>query len=264
MKELNQIKAGFVQFDVVYGDYDHNLKEVEKGLEILNKKGAELVVLPEMWSCGFDYPLLKEHSLKTPEILEKLGVYAKKYSMVILGSLPEFDDNKIYNAAYVVEKDGSVRSSYRKVHLFSLTGEHKRFSRGEKAVVADTSVGRVGILICYDLRFPELSRLLADMKADIIAVSAQWPLVRQSHWEILLQARAVEDQLFVIGCNRTGTDDREYKGASMIVSPKGRLLYKAGDGFEAGFAELDFMEIIEYRSQIPSLEERVEDAYKKS
>ncbi|MGE4519491.1 MAG: carbon-nitrogen family hydrolase [Desulfobacteraceae bacterium] len=262
MLELNQVKAGFVQFDVIYGNYEHNLNEVEKGLEILKKNEAELVILPEMWSCGFDYPSLKEHSLKTPEMLEKLGKAAKENSMVVAGSLPEFSDNKIFNTTYVIEKDGSVISSYRKVHLFSLTGEHKRFSRGESAVVSDTSIGRLGLLICYDLRFPELSRTLADMKADIIAVSAQWPLVRQSHWEILLQARAVEDQLFVIGCNRTGTDDREYGGCSMIVSPKGRILYRAGNGFDAGFAELDFMEMIEYRSQIPSLEERVTEAYK--
>jgi len=262
MLELNQVKAGFVQFDVIYGNYEHNFSEVQKGLEILNKNKTELVILPEMWSCGFDYPSLKEHCLKTPDMLEKIGAAAKKNSMVVAGSLPEISDDKIYNTTYVIEKDGSVNTLYRKVHLFSLTNEHKRFSRGEKAVVADTSIGRLGLLICYDLRFPELSRTLADMKADIIAVSAQWPVVRQSHWEILLQARAVEDQLFVIGCNRTGTDDREYGGSSMIISPKGRILHKAGSGFEAGFAELDFMEMIEYRSQIPSLEERVAEAYK--
>ncbi|MCB9494371.1 MAG: carbon-nitrogen family hydrolase [Desulfobacteraceae bacterium] len=264
MMELNSVRAGFVQFDVVYGDYEHNLKEVEKGLEILNEKSVELAVLPEMWSCGFDYASLKEHCLKSPEVLEELGKAAKKYSMVIAGSLPEIEDNKIYNTMYVIEKDGSIKNFYRKIHLFSLTGEHKRFSRGEKPVVADTSVGRIGLLICYDLRFPELSRVLTDMNADIIAVSAQWPEVRQAHWEILLQARAVENQLFVIGCNRTGEDDRKYGGCSNIVSPKGRILYRAKDTFEAGFAELDFMEMIEYRSQIPSLEERVFEAYKQN
>ncbi|MDY0132779.1 MAG: carbon-nitrogen family hydrolase [Desulforegulaceae bacterium] len=262
MLELNQVKSGFVQFDVVYGNYEHNFSEVEKGLEILNKKETELVVLPEMWSCGFDYNSLREHCLKTPEIIERLCGFAKKYSMVITGSLPELDENKIYNTAYVIEKDGTINSSYRKVHLFSLAGEHKRFSRGEKAVVAQTSIGKLGLLICYDLRFPELSRTITDMDADIIAVSAQWPLARQSHWEILLQARAIENQLFIIGCNRTGSDTREYGGGSLIVSPKGRLLYKAENKFEAGFAKLEFMEMIEYRSQIPSLEERVPEAYK--
>lgn len=264
MLELNSVKAGFVQFDVVYGNYEHNLNEVEKGLEILNKKDVELAVLPEMFSCGFDYASLREHAAKSAEILEKIGKTAKKNSMVIAGSLPEMEDDEIFNTMYVIEKDGSIKDSYRKIHLFSLTGEHKRFSRGEKPVVADTSIGRLGLLICYDLRFPELSRVLTDMKADIIAVSAQWPVVRQLHWEILLQARAVENQLFVIGCNRTGTDDREYGGSSIMVSPKGRILYRAKDQFEAGSAELDFMEMIEYRSQIPSLEERVFESYKQS
>jgi len=262
MKDINKIKAGFVQFDVVHGDFERNFDEVEKGVEELKEQGAEIAVLPEMFSCGFDYIALEEHAEKTPAFLEKISILAEKNSMVIAGSLPESEKGKIYNTLYVVEKDGRVAAEYRKIHLFSHGGEHRKFARGSRAVVADTSVGRLGLMICYDLRFPELGRSLADMKADIFIVSAQWPKSRQAHWEILLQARAVEDQLFVIGCNRVGKDDKEYSGSSMIIAPKGRIMCHADDKVQTGMAELDFMEMIEYRSQIPSLEERISDAYK--
>lgn len=262
MSELNRIKAGFVQFDVVYSDIDGNLDKVKKGVGELKLKKAEIAVLPEMWSCGFDYRNLDFHAEKTPDLIEKLCGIAKDSNILIVGSLPELEGNKIFNTTYVIEKDGTVKDKYRKIHLFTHSGEHKRFEAGNKVVVSDTSVGRLGLIICYDLRFPELGRALVDKGADIFIVSAQWPKPRQSHWEIFLKARAIEDQVFVIGCNRTGSDDKDYVGGSMIISPKGRELYKAGDSFEVGFAEMDFMEMIEYRSQIPSLNERMHDVYR--
>lgn len=262
MSKLNQVKAGFVQFDVVFSDIEHNFEEVKKGLACLNKKDAELAVLPEMWSCGFDYKNLDFHAQKTPEILEALCGIAQDYNMVIVGSLPELDGKKIYNTAYVIEKDGSIKDKYRKIHLFTHSGEHTRFESGDQVVVSDTSVGRLGLMICYDLRFPELGRALTDKGADIFVVCGQWPRTRELHWEIFLKARAIEDQLFVIGCNRIGADTKDYGGKSMIISPKGRVLFGAEDSFAVGFAELEFMEMIEYRSQITSLSERRFDIYR--
>ncbi len=264
MSSLNEIKAGFVQFDVVYGDLDKNFEKVRQGIEELGLKKVEIAVLPEMWSCGFDYIALEEHAEKTPDLLKKLSELAIEKNMVIAGSLPEMEEGKIYNTLYVIEKDGKVKGSYRKIHLFSHSGEHRKFERGGRAVVLDTSVGRLGLLICYDLRFPELGRALADMGADIFIVCAQWPSPRQVHWETLVKARAIENQLFVIACNRVGSDELEYRGGSMIVSPKGKVLAGAEDDFSVCHCGIDFMEIIEYRSQIPSLNERIPSAYKVS
>lgn len=263
MGKHTQVKVGFVQFDVVNGDFNGNFASVCKGIdELTGTQGVELVVLPEMWSCGFDYPDLEEHSKNSVEILKKLSKIALEKEIVIAGSIPEKEDSKIYNSLYIIEKDGEIAGKYRKIHLFSRGGEHKGFARGDKPVVIETSVGRLGLLICYDIRFPELARALTDLGADVLVVSAQWPSQRQEHWEVLLRARAIEDQIFVIGCNRTGSDISEYIGGSMIISPKGRILYKAGDDFDSGSATLEFMEMIEYRSQIPALKERVDDAYK--
>lgn len=262
MGKHTKLKAGFVQFDVVYSDFENNINEVKKGIEVLHKNEVELAVLPEMWSSGFDYASLEDAAEKTLEILKIISEISKEYNMVIAGTLPFKRDGKIYNTLFVMEKDGKIAAKYEKIHLFSYSGEHKGFVRGNRPVVADTSVGRLGLMICYDLRFPELGRALVDMGADIFIVPGQWPLVRQNHWEILLRARAIEDQLFVIGCNRCGRDNLEYGGSSMIISPKGRVLYQAKDEFEVGFSTLEFMEMIEYRSQIPALRERVDTAYR--
>lgn len=262
MGKHTQVKVGFVQFDVVNGDFENNLNNVYKGIEELTEKNdVELVVLPEMWSCGFDYPDLDVHSENFRETLKKLSKIALEKEIVIAGSIPEKEGSRIYNSLYIIEKDGEIAGKYRKIHLFSRGGEHKGFVRGEKPEVIETSVGRLGLMICYDIRFPELSRALTDLGADILVVSAQWPSQRQEHWEVLLRARAIEDQIFVVGCNRVGSDISEYIGGSMIISPKGRILYKAEEGFNAGSATLEFMEMIEYRSQIPALKERVKDAY---
>lgn len=262
MGKHTQVKVGLVQFDVRSGDIENNLGQVKKGIASLHEDNAELAVLPEMWSCGFDYSELEKHSEKTGELLEELSEIAVEKKIVIAGSLPVMEGGSIYNCLYVIEKDGEIAGEYRKIHLFSRGGEHRGFKRGEKAVVAETSVGRLGLMICYDLRFPELGRTLADMDADIFIISAQWPSQRKSHWEILMQARAIEDQIFVVGCNRCGKDISDYSGNSMIVSPKGRILFKAGAEYEAGSAVLEFMEMIEYRSQIPALKERVYDSYR--
>ncbi len=124
----------------------------------IKDEGCQLAVLPEMWSGGFDYAALREMAERTPAILEKLKEWAEEYRMVLVGSLPEAEGDKIFNTSYVIDANGEVAGKYRKIHLFSLTGEPDHFERGRTPVVCETGLGRLGIEICYDLRFPELSR----------------------------------------------------------------------------------------------------------
>jgi predicted amidohydrolase len=155
-----------------------------------------------------------------------------------------------------------VVGKYRKIHLFSLTGEPDQFERGRAPVVCETSVGRLGVEICYDLRFPELSRRLALDGAEILCFSALWPDTRIAHWSLLLRSRAVENQLFVMGCNGCGAEgNTQYGGASVIVSPTGTLLAEARQREEVIIARLNPAEMREYRRHIPCFADRLPGCY---
>ncbi len=256
------IKAGFFQFDVQLKDVDANLESALSGIKRLSEKNADLAVLPEMWSCGFDNLRLARHARRTPDVLERLSESASRLGIVIAGSLPEYWEGKVYNTLYVVDRDGTIVGKYRKVHLFSLNMEHKFFGAGDRNVVCETSIGPIGLMVCYDLRFPEFCRSLALKGARIVIVCAQWPAIRISHWDILIQARALENQLFMVAANRCGNDTAmEYGGHSRIISPGGGILAGAGEETCIDCADIDFREIDNFRKQIPCLKERIPDAY---
>ena len=256
-------KAGFIQFDVKPGEVSVNLAEAEKHLVHLAGEGAAMAVLPEMWSCGFDNANLARYADGTHRILERICGLASRHRMVIAGSMPEAEEGKIYNTLYLVDADGSIAGSYRKVHLFSITDEHRYFSPGDRNVVCDTVLGPVGLMICYDLRFPELCRALTLKGAGIVVVPAQWPDVRIDRWDILARARAIENQIYLIGANRCGKEKEvRFSGHSIIVDPSGAVLVWAPDGSaQTGSALVDPAHQERIRKAMPSLRERVPQAY---
>ena len=259
---MKTVMAGCCQFGVLPGDIDGNLAIVERRLAEYAKEDCRLVVLPEMWSCGFAYPLLRAMAERTPEVLRRMRAWARDRGTVLVGSLPEVDGDTVYNTSTVVDASGEIAGSYRKVHLFSLLGEHLHFGRGGSLLVCDTAVGRIGVMICYDLRFPELARRLALDGAEILCVSAQWPRARIEHWSILLRSRAIENQLFVVGCNGSGVEgDLRYGGASAVVSPLGTILAEAGARDGTTLASMDFTEMAAFRQRIPCLTDRVPEVY---
>jgi predicted amidohydrolase len=262
MAKYKMIRAAIIQFDVRRSDVAWNVKTVKRRIAAMAEQGARLIVLPEMWSTGFANKRLKELSETTPRILEDLSSVARKLRLTIIGSMPEKVRGKVYNTAYVVDRDGSVAGTYRKVHLFSLTGEHRHFKPGRKAVVSKTSLGPIGLMICYDLRFPELCRTLALDGAKMVVVMAQWPAERVAHWDVLLKARAVENQLFVFGANRCGSDPgMAYAGHSRIISPYGKVMARAGKQSATLSATIDLRTVQQIRKHIPCLKERVPEAY---
>lgn len=259
---LHTLIAAFVQLDIRLGDMPANLDAAKTHLERLGGDGVKLAVLPEMWSCGFDNRNLARHAGRTPEILDTVSGIAARYGMLIAGSMPEATEEGIYNTLYLVDADGAVAGAYRKVHLFTGTGEERYFLAGDRSVVCDTSIGPIGLMICYDLRFPEICRALALKGAQIVVIPAQWPKIRISRWDILAQARATENQLYVVGTNRCGRDhDYPYGGHSIIADPSGEVLAWAGDEPETGVAEISFEQLEKVREFMPSLRERVPTAY---
>lgn len=262
MTEPNTIKASFLQFDVKKGDIDSNLKTAQNGIMRLSDKGAEIAVLPELWTCGFDGIGMAGHAEKSTEIIQTLCRMAIKYQIIISGSIPTESEGRIYNTLVVIDKDGSIAGKYKKIHLFSAINEDSIFSKGDKAVVCKTSIGPVGLMICYDLRFPELCRSLALSGARLVIVSAQWPESRINQWDILLQARAIENQLFIIAANRVGSDDSlTFNGHSQVISPTGEVLLKTVGRAAEDIAEINFNDIETCRKQFNCLKKRVPEAY---
>ncbi len=263
-KNPKTIIAGVLQFDVKSGDIDANLTSMTNGIARLGEKGSHIAVLPELWSTGFDSPSqLILQAEKKSQILETISQLAKKHHIIIAGSLPVKDGNGLYNTMMVIDKDGAIAGSYQKIHLFSSAGEDNAFSAGHQAIVCDTSCGPIGLMICYDLRFPELCRSLALQGARMVIVSAQWPESRIAHWNTLLAARAIENQIFMVASNRVGKNgDLAFNGHSQIISPDGKVLARIIDHTTEATAPINFNEIRMIRKRFNCLKERVPTAYK--
>jgi predicted amidohydrolase len=255
------LKAAAIQFNIRLGDIDGNVEHVREALARAASEGCRLAVLPEMWSCGFHYKELAELAKRTPEVVEEMGRLSAEYGMVLVGSLPEPDGEKVCNTAYVLDQ-GRLAGKYRKIHLFSLMNEDRSFSGGDSWLVADTSIGRIGVFICYDLRFPELARRLSLEGAEILVVPGEWPKPREEHWRTLLRARAIENQLFIVAANCCGVQGKlDFFGASLIIGPKGDLLAEGGYENCELTATLDFSVMDQWRQQIPCFADRKPEFY---
>ena len=216
----------------------------------------------EMWSTGFAYKELNTLAARTEGIVEELCELSVRYRMVIVGSQPEpAGDSRVFNTVHVVD-NGKVVAKYLKLHLFSLLGEDRAFKAGDSWCLADTSIGRIGVIICYDLRFPELSRRLALEGARVICVPAQWPKPRQEHWRTLLRARAIENQLYLVSCNACGVIGKlDFFGMSMVIDPKGEVIDDAGEAELEVVAPLSWQAMDEWRAQIPCFADRRPEIY---
>jgi predicted amidohydrolase len=258
---MTNTHAAAFQFHVRAGQVQDNLATVLAGLGRIREQNVRLAVLPEMWSSGFDYRNLEVLALQTPRVVQELGAFSANHGMVIVGSLPERTDDGLYNTSYVID-NGSLKGRYRKLHLFSPMREDRFLLAGQDTLVVDTAAGRIGVAICYDLRFPELFRRLTLDGADLICLSAQWPKPRLDHWCTLLKARAIENQVYMVAANCCGVQGKlDFFGNSMIVSPRGEVLAEGGEAPCEIFAEIDGEAQRAYREAIPAWNDRRADVY---
>jgi len=252
--------AGFLQFDVKSGDIDSNFSRVEQGLAEIatscKRISPGIIVLPELWATGFAYEKLPELSRKIPALLENLQILSAKYQVNIGGSLPEYSQHSYYNTLFITEPKG-LAGTYRKQCLFSPMQEDSFFTPGTVPRPIQTDSGPIGALVCYDLRFPELLRGQTAFGAELLVVSAQWPAARVDNWRILVQARAIENQMFVIAANRCGTTgDTTFGGHSMVVAPDGSILLEAGKDEECNGTMLDLGMVSAARSLFSTVPSR--------
>jgi predicted amidohydrolase len=257
------LKVSSIQFNISFGNIDQNLSKATAAIGRAATQGAQLAVLPEMWSAGYDYKRLAKHAAETPRVIDSISKLSAQHNMVVVGSLPEEEGGKLFNTAFVVDR-GEVLGSYRKLHMFSTMGEDRFLSPGDQTLVVSTSVGRLGIAICYDLRFPELFRKMALEGAEIICLPAEWPKPRQEHWRTLLRARAMENQLFVIATNCCGIQGKlDFFGMSLLLSARGEVLAEGGETDTELFATFDYQEMADYRAQIRCYDDRRPEIYGK-
>ncbi len=253
------MKIAVVQMDVAFADPERNFSQVERLVEEAAMAGTDVIVLPEMWNAGYALKELDRladgNGERTKEFLSRL---AKKHHVNIVGgSVATKKNGKFFNTMYVVDQSGGIVSEYDKAHLFKLMDEHKFMSAGEKANVFSLAGITCGGIICYDLRFPEWTRTHALQGAEVMFIPAQWPKLRIDHWQLLLQARAIENQCYVVAVNRVGEDpNNEFNGHSMVIAPWGELLLSGEAGEGIFYTELDLQEVKRVREAIPVFDDR--------
>ncbi len=218
-----------IQMSINLGKIESNLEKVQRML--LSAADADIVVLPELWSCGYDYSRLKRHAETTPELLNKLSSLAKENVMhIVAGSMPELQEDKIYNTSYIIDHHGNIQGHYRKIHLFPNIKEEQHFDAGDMLLPVETVLGKIGVMLCFDLRFPELARMYSSYETKLVIVPAQWPVERIEHWRLLLRARALENQIFLVGVNCVGRSKfLSGGGNSLVVDPNGIILAESGN-----------------------------------
>ena len=261
--------AACVQFDVHRGQIEANVATAVAGIEQAAAEGAKICVLPEMWSTSF-MTTFDEAAVAAAQAAEQtLADLSARHNLVIVGSSFEAEDGAPYNCARVYD-NGELKGSYRKLHMFSPNAEHRYYQAGKHPLLAQTSAGRIGVMIGYDLRFPELARYYFHAGAEILAIPAQWPETRSQHWRTLLRARAIESGLFVLGSNRTGQENSlktdevtAYLGDGRIVDPTGEIL-AAGSGEEGVImAELELKTVRTLRRVLPIDRDQRPDVYQR-
>lgn len=258
---MRKLRLALAQLALAEGECAANWRAAKASLERAGAVGADIVVLPEMWLTGYAYRRLDELVQRTPESLARVGALAKKYGYFVAGSWAErTDDGRLTNTACIVGPDARVQARYRKVHLFGPMKEDRHFAAGRAACVARLEVGRVGLALCYDLRFPEQARKMALHGAELLLYPAQWPQVRLGHFHTLLAARAIENQLFAVGVNRAGRSASvQFGGGSTAVGPCGDILAQLGPNEGFAEVEVDLDEVAATREKITYLADRARE-----
>ncbi len=231
------LSVGFFQSAIIQAAPHDNLERLRQALQDNPPPPATLIVLPELWATGFVYPQLAALSLQTPWVLDQLQDLSARHTISFAGSLVERVDEgdhiRLYNTLFMNDESGVI-GAIRKQHLFAFWNENQWLTAGNHPCpVTTTTHGLVGGLICYDLRFPETAKEQCQQGASLLLVSAQWPQARIEQWRILLQARAIENQSFVIAANGceagAGMNDFRLGGHSLIIAPTGDILLESGE-----------------------------------
>lgn len=252
------------------------MKTAKLAIQEAASGGASLVVLPEIWNSAYEtseFPKNAEDiDAGKSGCADFMSQAAKEHAITLVGgSIPESSGGNVYNTCLVYDKAGRLLAKHRKVHLFDIDipgkqtfKESDTLTAGKSLTVVDTECGRLGIGICYDIRFPEMAAIYAQRGVQLLVYPGAFNTTTgPAHWELLQKARAVDNQLFVATCSPANNPDASYSahGHSMAVSPWGQILAAAGTGPQVVFANIDFSESETRRTNMPLAAQRRKDLY---
>ena len=260
------MKISCIQMDMRLGEADWNFAHAEELVRAAVKAECpDVAVLPETWNTGFFpkdlAPCADRDGERTKAVFSAL---AKELNVnIVCGSVANGRADGFYNTAYVFSRTGEVVAEYDKTHLFTPSGEHESFHPGTHTCRFELDGRRCGLIICYDLRFPELTRTMTLEGVDLLFAVAQWPEKRTMHLETLARARAIENQMFLALCNSVGTaGETRCGGRSAVIDPWGEYLARAGEDEEIISAQADFSVIEGIRSSINVFRDRRPELYR--
>ena len=260
------MKVACIQMDMMFANPDENFRKAEILINRAIEAGADTVVLPETWNTGF-FPkenlkeLADNNGSRTKAVLS--GIALEKGVNIVGGSVANVKDDGVYNTCYVFNRKGECVAEYDKTHLFSPMDEDKFFNKGDHVSTFELDGLKCAVIICYDVRFPELTRTMTVNGVDILFMVSQWPLVRVPHLDALTKARAIENQMFVVCCNSSGTAGQTiYGGNSSVNDPWGvTIAHAKGQEEEIIIADCDTSILEGIRSSINVFRDRRPEIY---
>ena len=261
------MKISVAQISCSLGDPTANLLKVHDFSQRAKEAGAELIVFPEMTDTGYSMSAIKEHADEwNSGFVPGLREIASELSIAIVSGVSEREGSSIYNSQVLVDTEGDIVAKYRKTHLYAVTPveEQTCFAPGNEFTTFSLGDVRFGFSICYDLRFPEMYRKLAtEQNVGAFLISSAWPFPRDEHFRVLTQARAIENQSYVLASNRVGKDDDLwFCGYSAIIDPRGVVITAASpDREELIHANLSQELVQSVRQRVQSLGHRRQDLY---
>ena len=257
------MRIALTQMDQKWEDKEENLLTCEVLIHEAKNNGADLIIFPEMTLTGFsmNYPAVAEE--KESKNLEKFKKLAKYNDIAIIFGLVIKNEKYGTNSAIFLSREGEVLETYNKIHPFSLAGEDENIKGGESLCIVENLNLRIGMTICYDLRFPELYSALSQY-CDLVVNIANWPAKRIDHWITLLKARAIENQIYVAGVNRIGIDNNglEYMKSSMIFNPNGEIMIPVYSEEQLDIYDINSEMALKFRSEFSTTQDRKPNFYK--
>ena len=249
------MKLGLVQYSPEFEYPEENILKIEKMISSMKSK-ADLLIFPEMTLTGYTM-----NSMIFAEEIDGLGTkyfinLSSRIKTDIFAGIIELDNEKAFNSLVHFDSFGLIKARYRKIHPYGFAGEDKNFGAGAETVITKIDQVKIGLSICYDLRFPELYRLYAKRNVDILVDIASWPVQRIEHWRTLLKARSIENQCFMVGVNRVGEDQYgSYNGCSSVFDPMGSEIIIEQDFEKIIVVEIDLNKVNEVREKLPFLKD---------
>jgi predicted amidohydrolase len=251
------MKVAAIQYDIVWNDREANFTQLTPLLQRAKELGARFVVLPEMFSTGFIVDTETIGEPRNGPSATFLSTMSQELDIWIAGTCPEYDtdDPRPFNSLVISSPSGEMYR-YHKIHPFTYGGEDRFYRAGTSFLTLTIEGLRVAFFICYDLRFADEFWTMAN-DTDLYVVPANWPTSRREHWNTLLRARAIENQAYVVGCNRVGTGGGlHYSGDSRIIDPLGQVIQAAGLNDEILVADITAQQVKDVRSRFPFLHDR--------